>query len=224
MKEYILKTKRPKFFHCVLNIVKFMLRIFFKIFFRVKVYGIEKIPKNTNLVLCSNHISYVDPVIISAWYPQVIFFMAKVEVFKGWLLKSFFRYFNTFPVNRKKFDRQTIRYSLQVLKDREVVGIFPEGTRSTDGVIRDAQKGVGLIAFMGQSNVLPVAISGTNKIIQKPHKRIFFPEIRLIFGDVIDTQKIINQYGHREAPGKIIEYTMDSIKLLYEKISIQQQV
>jgi 1-acyl-sn-glycerol-3-phosphate acyltransferase len=221
MKEYVLKTKRNKIFHCILSIVRFMLRIVYTVFFRLKVYGIENIPKNTSLVLCSNHISYADPVIIYAWYPEVIFFMAKIEAFKSRLARSFLRYFNTFPVNRKKFDRQAIRYSLQVLKENGVVGIFPEGTRSTDGVIRDAQKGVGLIAFLGQSNVLPVAISGTNKIIQKPHKRIFFPEIRLIFGDVIDTQKIINQYGHREAPDKIIEYTMDSIKLLYEKISIQ---
>jgi 1-acyl-sn-glycerol-3-phosphate acyltransferase len=221
MKEYILKTKRAKFFHCVLSTVRFLLRIFFRVFFRLKVYGLEKIPKNTKLVLCSNHISYADPVIIYAWYPGAIFFMAKVEAFTGWLPRSFLRYFNTFPVNRKKFDRQAIRYALQVLKDNEVVGIFPEGTRSTDGVIREAQKGVGLIAAMGQSNVLPVAISGTNKIIQKPHKRIFFPEIRLIFGDVIDTQKIIKQYGHSEAPEKIIEHAMNSIKHLYNKISIQ---
>ncbi|MBM3700987.1 MAG: 1-acyl-sn-glycerol-3-phosphate acyltransferase [Actinobacteria bacterium] len=221
MKEYNLKTKRPKFFHCVLSITKFILRIFFKAFFRIKVYGLEKIPKNTKLVLCSNHISYADPVIIYAWYPGIIFFMAKVEAFTGWLPRTFLRYFTTFPVNRKKFDRQAIRYSLQVLNENEVVGIFPEGTRSTDGVIREAQKGVGLIAVMGQSNVLPVAISGTNKIIQKPHKRIFFPQIRLIFGNVIDTQNIINQYGHSQAPEKIIEYAMDSIKLLYKKISIQ---
>ncbi|MBN1299015.1 MAG: 1-acyl-sn-glycerol-3-phosphate acyltransferase [Actinobacteria bacterium] len=218
MKEYKLKTKRPKIFHCILGTIKFVLRVFFKIFFRLEVMGTDKIPLRGRLILCSNHISYADPVIISAYFPRVIFFMAKIEVFTGWLLKSFFKYFNTFPVNRKKFDRQTIRYSLQILSDDEVVGIFPEGSRSTDGVLRDAQKGVGLISVMGKSSILPVAISGTNMIVQKPHKRFFFPKLRLIFGDVINTSEIINKYSHNDATEMIMKIAMERIKLLYEQI------
>lgn len=218
MKEYKLKTKRPVVFHCVLLAVRFFLRVFFKVFFRLEVYGAEKIPLEKSLILCSNHISYADPVIIYACFPRIIFFMAKAEVFEVWLLKSFLRYFNTFPVNRAKFDRQAVRNSLEVLAENGVVGIFPEGTRSIDGVIRDAQRGTGIISLMSRSNILPVAISGTNKIIQKPHKRIFFKKIRLIFGDVIDTEKIIMGHDHKSASDIILKNTMEAIKHLYRQI------
>ena len=217
MQEYILKTKRSKFFHCLLVTLKFLAKLFFKIFFRLEVKGYEKIPAKGRLILCCNHISYADPVIISACFPRIIFFMAKVEIFKYRPIKAFFKYFNAFPVNRNKYDRIALRNALLVLENDGVLGIFPEGTRSAEGIIREGQKGVGLISLLGKSQILPAAISGTNKIVQKPHKRFYFPKIKLIFGDLIDLNtKDIN--NRNEAINYITEKTMDSIKSLYNKI------
>ena len=70
-----------------------------------------------------------------------------------------------------------------------------------------------------KSKILPIAISGSNKIIQKPHKRIFFPKIKVIVGDVIDTEKMISKNDKKEAISLIVSETMKSIKKLYKKIS-----
>jgi 1-acyl-sn-glycerol-3-phosphate acyltransferase len=187
--------------------------------YRVEVIGKEKVPKKGRLILCSNHISYIDPIIIDAYFPRYLFFMAKVEVFKNSFLAPVVKFFNAFPVNRQSFDRQTFRHSVEILDDEEVVGIFPEGTRSSDGIIRDGHKGLGLIAVMGNSPVLPMALSGTNKIIQKPKKRLFFPKVRLIYGDIIETKPIIEKYGNKQSINIIVKKTMETIKNLYNQIN-----
>jgi 1-acyl-sn-glycerol-3-phosphate acyltransferase len=219
MKDFNQKIEKSRFFFILLGFIKFILRCFFKTLYRVKVYGNDRVPASGKLILCSNHISYADPVVIAAFFPRNIFFMAKIEIFSNWLFTSFLRYFNAFPVNRKGFGRQAIRHSLDILSHGEIVGIFPEGTRSTDGVIREGQKGIGLIAAMSKADILPIAISGTNMIIQKPRKRLFFPEVKIMYGDVISTLQIILNEDDRQAADLIAERTMEEIKKLYLKIN-----
>jgi len=220
MKEFILKTKHSKAYALIYFSLKFLLFYFFKMIYRVEIIGREKIPQNGRLILCSNHISYLDPFIVDTYYPRYVFFMAKVEVFKNKILAPMAKFFNAYPVNRQSIDRKTFRYSVEILNDEEVIGIFPEGTRSTDGIIKDGHRGFGFIAVMGVSPVQPMALSGTNKIIQKPKKRLFFPKVRVIFGDVIETASIIEKYGKKEAVDIIVKKTMDEIKELYSRINI----
>lgn len=217
MKEFNQKIKRSAAFHISFKFIKFLLRIFFKIFFRIKIYGKEKIPLSGKLILCSNHLSYIDPVVIESFFPRIIFFMGKIEIFNNRFLNSFFKFFNVFPVDRKGFSRFAIRHSYNILEKGEILGLFPEGSRSTDGIIGEGQKGVGLIAAMSNSSILPVAIAETNNIIQKPRKRIFFPKIKLIFGDLIDTDKIIKNNSLKDSAEIITLKTMEEIK----KLSIQ---
>ncbi len=214
----MIKTKHGKiyyvFYKFLVSIVKFIL----KILFRVEVSGCNNIPKKGRVILCSNHISYIDPVVIGVFFPRYIYFIGKMELFKNKFLASFFTFFNSFSVNRFAIDRKAINTAIKVLKDDQILGIFPEGTRSEEGIIKKGKKGMGLISIIGKSPILPVAIAGTNKIIQKPHKRIFFPKIRVIFGDLIDTSGIAKKHEKKEAVGIIVEKTMNSIKNLYEKI------
>ncbi len=214
------KIKRSRGFYILYKFLQFVVRSFFRIFYRVKIIGKENIPLNQKIILCCNHISYADPVIIDAFFPRPVFFMAKVEIFKiANFISNFLIFFNAFPVNREKFDRSSLRHSLEVLKNNEVLGIFPEGTRSPSGEVKEGQKGVGLIALLSGSNILPMAISGTNKIIQKPRKRLFFPQVKLIFGNLIITEEIIKKYGQKDAVDAIVIKTMEEIKKLYFKIS-----
>ncbi len=219
MKEYAIKTEHSNSYKIVFRFIQLILRIIFKTFYRVQILGKEKIPKKGAAILCSNHISYVDPVIIASIFPRYLYYMAKVELFKNSFLASIVTFLNTFPVKRESFDRKALRCTLDILEHNQVVGIFPEGTRSPDGIIKKAQGGVGMIAVMSKSPIIPVGISGTNKIIQKPRRRIFFPKVRVIFGDVIETGKIIEKFGSKLASQKIIEKTMDEIKRLYNIIN-----
>jgi 1-acyl-sn-glycerol-3-phosphate acyltransferase len=219
MKEYKIKFKRSKAFHVLYSFLKLILTILFKIVYRVEVSGYENIPKKGRLILCSNHLSYVDPLLIAGYFSRNIYFMAKKEVFKSRILGEIVSFFNAFPVSRNSLDRKAIKNSIEILNSDEVLCMFPEGTRSTEGVIKDGHKGIGLISILSSSSpILPMALSGTNKIIQKPRKRIFFPKVKIIYGNLIDTSSIIKENDNKTAISIILNKTMSSIKELYERI------
>jgi 1-acyl-sn-glycerol-3-phosphate acyltransferase len=219
MKEYKIKLKRSKAFHVFYSFLKSIFTILFKILYRVEVSGYKKIPKNGKFILCCNHLSYVDPLIIVGYFSRHVYFMAKKEVFNNRILGETISFLNAFPVNRDSLDRKAIKNSCEILNSGEVLCMFPEGTRSTDGIIRDGHRGVGLISILSNNSpILPMALSGTNKIIQKPRKRIFFPKVKIIYGDLIDTNSAIKENDSKTAINIILTKTMDSIKELYERI------
>jgi 1-acyl-sn-glycerol-3-phosphate acyltransferase len=160
----------------------------------------------------------MDPVIIGAYIPRYIYFMAKKELYNNRFLSSLVSFLNAFPVNRRTLDRKTISTSFDILKDGNMLGLFPEGTRSTDGILRKGKKGMGFIAAYSKTSIISIAISGANKIVQKPHKRIFFPKIKLIAGEVIDVKSILKKYGKKEAIIIIVEKTMQEIERIYNRI------
>jgi len=218
MTEQKLKYKHGPWYRLLFRLLQLVLQGMFRILYRVKVYDLHKVPRGGKVILCSNHISYLDPVVIGAYIPRYTYFMAKKELFKLRFLSDLVTYLNAFPVRRDTTDRNAFDTSLRILENDNLLGLFPEGTRSTDGIIRDGKKGIGLISLLSGSDILPVAISGSNKIIQKPSKRLYFPRIRFIVGDVIDTKQIIAENDRKVAVSLIVAETMKSIKELYEKI------
>jgi 1-acyl-sn-glycerol-3-phosphate acyltransferase len=219
MKEYAPKTKRSWLFSIVYFFIRSTIHLFFETIYRIRIIGVHNIPKRGRLILCSNHVSYLDPVILGGFFPRQIYYMAKSEVFKNNFLASLVSYLNTFPVNRNSFDRKAIRYSVSILNSENVLGIFPEGTRAVDGIMKEGQSGVGLISVLTKSPILPVAISGTNKIVQKPRKRLFFPMVKIAYGELIETKTIIENNDNKTAIEIIVKKTMNSIKDLYDLLN-----
>lgn len=148
------------------NIVRFIIKPFFFIFYGLRVEGIENLPKDTGYVLCANHLSALDPLILSCAIPEKINFMAKQELFRNkfisWLLKNL----NAIPVKRGEADIKTIKASLKVLKNKQILGIFPEGTRNIKGEEK-AEPGVSMLSIKSQVPVVPVAICGNYKLFRK---------------------------------------------------------
>lgn len=214
----MLKTRHNKSYFVLHKIIQFIIRVIFSALYRVEVTDSYKVPRKGKLIICSNHISYVDPVVIGAFIPRCIYFMAKKELYSSRFLASLITFLNAFPVNRHTLDRKAFNTSFEVLRDENALGLFPEGTRSTDGILREGKKGIGFISAFSNTPILPVALSGTNKIIQKPHKRVFFPKIRLIVGDMIDVKDILRKYSKKEAVSIILDKTMKEIRRIYNKI------
>lgn len=212
------RTKRGKAYLILYKFLQFIISNLFRILFRIEIIDYHKIPEKGGLILCSNHLGYLDPFFICLYFPRLVYFMAKIELFKSKSFASLITFFNAFPVRRESADRRAIYNALKVLNDGQVLGMFPEGTRSTDGTIGQGYRGVGLIATMSKALILPMAIAGTNKIIRKPHKRIFFPKIKLIFGDIIKTEDILKKYDKKTAIEIILKQTMNSIENLYKRI------
>ncbi len=214
----MLKTKHGKCYFIFHRILRFTLRVIFKLLYRVENIDIDKVPKKGRLIVCSNHISYLDPVIIGAFMPRCLYFMAKKELYSNKFLSSLVTFLNAFPVKRQVFDRKAFRTSLEVLKNENALGLFPEGTRSTDGILRKGKKGIGFISVYTKTSILPVALSGANKIIQRPYKRLFFPKIKIIAGNIIDIKDILKKYDKREAAKVIVSKTMEEIRRIHNRI------
>lgn len=141
---------------------------FVKIIYRVEVFGLENIPEdNKRLIICGNHKSNLDPVTISAIFPRQIFWMAKKELFKNKLVGGFLDRLGAFPVDREKNDLKAIKTALKILKNEDVLGIFPEGTRVSEIDYTRIKSGVALIAQKTDSEVLPVFIEGDYKVFRK---------------------------------------------------------
>ncbi|WP_077367604.1 lysophospholipid acyltransferase family protein [Anaerosalibacter sp. Marseille-P3206] len=155
----------------------------FRIVFRFNVNGKENIPKEGRIIVCSNHISNFDPLILGLSMPRQIRFMAKKELFKNTFLDKFLSSLGAFPIDRQGADLSAIRTSINILKNEEVLGIFPEGTRVFKEDINKAKPGIGMIAIKGRSPVVPVFINSKYKLFSKVNITIGKP---LYFNDYYD--------------------------------------
>jgi len=140
-----------------------MLSCFQKLFYRIRVEGIQNIPGSGPVVLASNHTSGHDIIILGCTSPRQIHFMAKQELFeKNALLAAYFRKAGVFPVRRGQNDRQAIAAALRYLKQGRVLGMFPEGKRFAS--LEKGKTGVARFALKTQACVVPVAIIGAREI------------------------------------------------------------
>lgn len=213
-----IKTKHSKPYLVLYKILQFFLRVIFITLFRVQTIDLHKVPREGRLLICSNHIGYLDAVIVGAFIPRCIYFMAKKELYSSKILRPLIIFLNAFPVKRQSFDRKAFHTSFEILNTGNALGLFPEGTRSKDGIMGEGKKGIGFIAAESRAPILPIALSGTNKIIREPSKRIFFPKIKLIVGDIMDVSNIVKNCDKREAIDVVLDKTMNEIARLYEKI------
>lgn len=161
--------------------LRFIIRNILLLWRRWEVVGLENLPVNGGVLVVSNHISNLDPVVVGCAITRKIHFMAKVELFKVPLLKTIITLLGAFPVNREKSDRNAIRRTLEILRSGQVVGIFPEGTRSKTGELQKAHVGAAMLAVKGDVPILPIALIGTrgffNKIIVRIGKPVYLPEL-----------------------------------------------
>ena len=128
-----------------------------------EVEGKENVPRSGPLIVVANHLNLPDPPLLTASIPRRIIFMAKEELFysRGGL---FVRWFGAFPVRRGELDREAIRQAIKVLEEGLALGMFPEGRRSPNARLIQAEPGTALIALRTRVPILPVGISGTEKV------------------------------------------------------------
>ena len=138
----------------------------FKPWYRIEIIGLEHFPKDRGVLLCTNHIHNFDPLIVGITAPRPVHFMAKEELFNVPVLGNIVRKCNAFPVKRGKGDRESLRAGLKVLKDGNVFGLFPEGTRSKTGEIGKGLSGAGFFALRTEADVVPCAIIGPYKSLK----------------------------------------------------------
>lgn len=156
--------------------------------FRVRVFDADRIPATGGAVLAGNHVSYADPILLWCSTPRPAHFMAKSELFAqpfiGWFLARVW----AFPVRRGEADRTAISTAVAYLKGGDLVGIFPEGTRVRERSddLGDAHQGVAFIAMRAGVPVIPVGISGTDRIKPPGARVLRFPRVTICVGEPVD--------------------------------------
>lgn len=164
--------------------------------FRLKIEGREHEPAAGPLIVAGNHASVIDPPILGSCLRRQSAYMAKEELFAVPILGPWLRSTGSFPVRRGTPDRKAIRRSLEVLKDGGVLVIFPEGTRSLDGRLRDPEPGAAMIALRTGVPVLPAAVVNSHRILPKGARWPRFEQVTVRFGPLLTVPKIEGRLDH----------------------------
>lgn len=189
---------------------KFLSASVCKVFGRWEVIGRENIPEKGGVMLCGNHVSYIDPPALGAGATRPVHFMAKLELFRIPVLGFLIRHVGAFPVKRGAADRSALKKAVELLKNGEIVGMFPEGTRSLDGKLKPPEPGVGMIALRARVPVVPVALVNTEKLLP-PHSFLFkFSRVKVVYGKPVALDDIDGQ-GGREAIEEVGRRIMSAI-------------
>lgn len=177
--------------HWMANILYGVFLFLLKLLFRLRVDGREKLRafQGQGLVVVSNHTSFLDVIClwVSARRPQWIRFMARDTLFDnaGGLLGQIISRVGAFPVSRDTADRTSIKRAARMLKDGEIVGIMPEGTRrGKSDRTPEIHAGAGFIAKMGKAPVLPATVRNAELVKQKG-KFVRFPQLSVEYGDPV---------------------------------------
>ncbi|WP_420032404.1 lysophospholipid acyltransferase family protein [Streptomyces sp. cg28] len=198
-----------------------------RLMFRPRIEGLEHVPDEGAAIVAGNHLSFSDHFLMPAILKRRITFLAKAEYFtgpgvKGRLTAAFFRSAGQIPVDRsgKEAGQAAIREGLGVLRRGELLGIYPEGTRSHDGRLYKGKVGVAAMALKAQVPVIPCAMIGTFEA-QPPGQKI--PSMRRItirFGEPLDFARYAGMDGEKA----ILRAVTDEIMYAILELSGQEYV
>jgi len=198
-----------------------------KLLFRPRIEGLEYVPEEGAAIVAGNHLSFSDHFLMPAVIKRRITFLAKAEYFtgpgvRGRLTAAFFRSAGQIPVDRsgKEAGQAAIREGLGVLGKGELLGIYPEGTRSHDGRLYKGKVGVAVMALTSGVPVVPCAMIGTFEA-QPPGQR--FPSLRPVtirFGEPME----FSRYAGMEREKAVLRAVTDEIMYAIMTLSGQEYV
>ncbi len=198
-------------------VARWLCRLFCLLFFRVRTYGRENIPKKGPFVLTSNHQSYLDPMLCVCPINRRVGFLARESLFTHWLLGRMMRSVGTIPLKLGEADISAMRKVIDVLKHGRGVCLFPEGTRSLDGRITPFRPGFGLLCRRGKAAVVPVVIDGAFECWPRD-KKLFSPgSIVVCYGKAISAEQ-----AKKMGDVKLAEVVTDTLRQMQMMCRIKQ--
>lgn len=212
------KNLNPSWVHAKGISLLYRMIIFFawligKIFYRLKVYGLEHYyPRGA--ILAANHTSFFDPPIVAVSWPEEVHFLARESLFKNRFFGAFIRNVNTHPVSGNASDISVMKTLMTLLDEGKKVVLFPEGTRSKNGELQHLKPGISMLISRTKTAIIPVYIDGAYRAWSRNQKlpRIF-GKVACVFGTPI-TWESFSHLDKREAQKQISEKLAASILAL----------
>ena len=183
-------------------VVKFTTWLFLRLGFGLTVRGGAHVPRSGAFVVASNHLSYLDPVVVGVACPRLLSFMARADLYRHPLMRWFLRNMGAIPLHREAGDLAAIREAVRRLRRGQPVAIFPEGERQIFGELGEAKRGVGLVAALGRVPIIPMLVQGTFQALPRGSRWLRRAKIRVAFGPQItytDERFSVGQPGEKTA-------------------------
>lgn len=192
------------------NIIKFILKLAVIIVYRPKIVGLENIEEGKGALICPNHVHALDSTVIVLTNKRKINVLAKESLFKNGFVKWLADIFGIYPVKLRSKSMESVKISLKLLKNNELLMIFPEGTRNGMAKGVKAKDGAVKLAIKANVPIIPVGIQGDFK---------FFKKIKVNIGKPIYYNVSKEEANDREMLDNLTEELMQEIvKLRDDKI------
>ncbi|MDD6174450.1 MAG: lysophospholipid acyltransferase family protein [Firmicutes bacterium] len=183
----------------------------FKLLYPYKILHRSPLPEGSRAIICSNHISMIDPILLAFTQKRQIYYMAKAELFHNRLLSWLIRSLGAFPVNRGKGDSAAVNTAVELLNEDKLLGIFIEGTRSRDGNLLKPKPGTVMFAAQTGAPIIPVAIAA------KGGKMRLFHKVVISCGEPIPPEELNIREGTGLEYRNASRYVMSRISELREE-------
>ena len=209
-------------------VTKYTLGMTLKVVFRPWSKGRKNMPRRGPVILASNHLSFADHFFGPLPLPRKVVFLAKSEYFtgkglKGLFSKAFFSGVGQIPIDRTggEASERALRSGLRVLAAGNVLGIYPEGTRSPDGRLYKGRTGVARLALESRAPVVPCAMIGTFEFLPPGS---FRPQLRIRPGVVFGKPMEFSRYYGQESDRDALRAVTDEIMAEIARLSGQEYV
>ncbi len=193
-------------------------RFFFLLFhllWPLRIKGVENVPREGAAIVVCNHLSMVDPFMVAYAVRRIICFMAKKELFRNRIIGFLVRVTGAFPVDRSRMDPATMRTAMTVLKEGYLLGMFPEGTRST-GEMLEFRVGAIRLAARTRTPIIPAAVYNTDQALP-PGKLPRRAHISVIFGPPIEFTELYDRNDKGEPLERAVATLRERIQDLHEQ-------
>ncbi len=191
-------------------ILRPILYVFYKLFYRVKVFGKENLVKKGRNIVACNHLCKMDVFVVAALYPNKTIFMSKIEWYKNKFFGALLKKLGSIPLDRDKPSLSSIKDAVKVLKENKRLGIFPEGRRNFEtNDLQEIKQGTAMFAIKGKSEITPVIIYDRLKM---------FKTCYVIVGKPISFEKYYDQKFTPEVSAECTKILSDTMHDLQKEL------